>query len=208
MSSLERARLRRLPEKGRYDPADWHEVIDRALFVHVAATVDGLAMALPTLAVRDGDTVYLHGSRSNAVMRALVEAGEGFVTATLFDGLRVATTGFESSIAYRSAALFGTVRRVEGDEAARALDLFVDHLIPGRLVEVRPMTEREKNLTAVVALEVTEASAKHSAGPTDQADEPAWPDAWSGFVPYVGHWGAPVADSDAPLPDSIKRLTL
>ena len=108
----ERTRVRRLPGKARYDEPTIHQILDEARLCHVAVIVGGSAMALPTLHAREGNIVYLHGSQSNAVMKSVVLAGEAYVTVTLYDGLRLARSAFESSIAYRSVALFGTANEV------------------------------------------------------------------------------------------------
>jgi len=67
-------------------------------------------MVIPTLHAREGDTIYLHGSPSNAVMKSIVERGEACVSMTLFEGLRLARSGFESSITYRSVVVFAQRR--------------------------------------------------------------------------------------------------
>jgi uncharacterized protein len=209
-----RTRVRRLPEKARYDAAVVFEVFDAAPFCHLAANVDGLAMALPTLHAREGDALYLHGSLANAVMRAAIAAGTASVTATIYEGLRLARSGFESSIAYRSVVAVGPVSLVEDEaERRRVLDLLVERVLPGRSHEVRPATEREVRLTLVVRVEIAEASVKVSAGPTDDSPEDQLLDVWSGTVPASMTWGTPVpsndgamASGDVPLPASVVRL--
>src|ERR1019366_2700644 len=100
----------------------------------------------------------LHGSPANEVLRAVVAAREACVTATLYDGLRLARSGFESSIAYRSVVVFGRATGlVEEAERRRVLDLFVDAVLPGRSGEVRAMTDAEVRLTQVVRVEIDEA---------------------------------------------------
>ena len=181
---------------------------------HVAGIVGGSAMALPTLHAREGNTVYLHGSQSNAVMKSVVAAGEAYVTVTLYDGLRLARSAFESSIAYRSVALFGPAREVtDFNEKSRVLEMFVDAILPGRASEVRPMTEREVNLTMVVAVEIAEASAKVSAGPTEDFPEDLDLPIWSGTVPAELRFTAPIESpngamlsGEIPLPPSVVRL--
>ncbi len=195
-------RVRRLPEKARYDAATVHAILDAALVVHVAALVEGRAVALPTLAARDGETLYVHGNRSNAVLAAVVRDGRAWVTATLVDGLRLARSGFESSIAYRSVVVVGAARDVEGEEKSRALDLVVDRVAPGRSREVRPMSVRELALTRVVAIAIDEASAKVSAGPTDDGPEDLARPVWAGTVPLLTRWGEPEADRRGALADA------
>jgi len=207
-------RVRRLPEKAAYDEATIFAIIDAAMICHVAGVVDGLATALPTLHHRVGRTLYVHGSKSNALLRGVLEAGVASVSATIFDGLRLARSGFESSIAYRSATVVGATREVtDTDEKTRILDGFIDAVLAGRSAEVRAVTTREVNLTLVVAVEIDEASAKVSFGPT--ADEPG--DArlpiWAGTVPARVVYDAPLANTDGamasgeiPLPASVRTL--
>lgn len=209
-----RTRVRRLPAKARYDEPTVHAILDEARFCHVAAVVEGRALALPTLHAREGRVLYLHGSPANAVLRSVVAAGEACVTATLYDGLRLARSGFESSIAYRSVVLYGAASLVnEVDERRRVLDLFVDAVLPGRASEVRAMTDAEVRLTQVVRVAIEEASAKVSAGPTEDPTEDQDLAIWSGVVPARLVFDAPVpsrdgamAGGEVPLPESVRRL--
>jgi nitroimidazol reductase NimA-like FMN-containing flavoprotein (pyridoxamine 5'-phosphate oxidase superfamily) len=209
-----RTRVRRLPEKARYGADEIHAILDEARLCHVAAVVDGQAIVLPTLHAREGNVVYLHGSQSNAVMRAMLSSGAACLTATIYDGLRLARSGFESSIAYRSVVLFGSVREVnDANEKARILDLFVDAILPGRAGEVRVMTEAEIRLTKVVAVSIDEASAKVSSGPTEDFAEDLGLPIWSGVVPARLVFGEPIPSSDGAmasgtvdLPASVRRL--
>ncbi|MHB1087393.1 MAG: pyridoxamine 5'-phosphate oxidase family protein [Acidimicrobiales bacterium] len=207
-------RVRRLPEKARYDEDSINAILDEARFCTVAGTVNGLAMAMPTLHAREARTLYLHGSQSNALMKAVLDAGRASLAVTIYDGLRVARSGFESSIAYRSVVVVGTVHRIEEPrEKARILDLFVDAVIPGRSLEVRPMTEQELRLTMVLALTIEEASAKVSSGPTEDSIEDQALPIWSGVVPARLVFDEPIpsrdgamADQAIEVPRSVQRL--
>ena len=206
--------VRRLPKKANYDASVLEAILDEARMCHVAGMVDGLAMALPTLHAREGRTLYLHGSKSNAILRSVLEAKRASVTVTLYDGLRLARSGFESSIAYRSVVVVGAAHEITDDaEKSRALELFVDAVLSGRASEVRPMNEKELRLTLVVAVTIDEASAKISAGPTDDFEEDLDLPIWSGVVPARVVFDAPVASTDGamatgsiPVPASVHRL--
>lgn len=210
----QRTRVRRLPEKARYDEASIHAILDGAPYCHVSAVVEGLAMALPTLHAREDSTVYLHGSNSNAVLRAALEAPRAVVTATLYDGLRLARSGFESSIAYRSVVVIGPVVEIEDlAEKRRILERLIDQVLPGRSSEVRPTSERELRLTLVVALSIEEGSAKISAGPTDDDDDDLALPLWGGTVPARLIYDEPIPDGRGAmakgtigLPASLRRL--
>jgi nitroimidazol reductase NimA-like FMN-containing flavoprotein (pyridoxamine 5'-phosphate oxidase superfamily) len=209
-----KTRVRRLATKAHYERDVIYDVIDEAPLCHVAAIVQGAAMVIPTLHAREGEIIYLHGSPSNAVMKAVVETGEACISVTLYDGLRLARSGFESSIAYRSVVVFGAATLVTDDvEKARVLDLFVDAVLPGRAREVRAMSDSERRLTMVVAVRIDEASAKLSSGPTDDPDEDLDLPVWSGTVPARIHFGAPIPDTNGAMaagtiavPASVARL--
>ena len=209
-----RTRVRRLPEKAAYDEATVFSIIDAASMCHVAAIVEGLAMTLPTLHVRVGRTIYIHGSKSNALLRAVIDAGVASLSVTIYDGLRLARSAFETSIAYRSVVVVGATREVRDPEEKRhALSAVVEAALPGRGQEVRAMTPREENLTLVVALDIDEASAKVSFGPTGDEPEDAALPIWSGTVPAHVVYGEPVPSSDGAMstgavaiPDSVRRL--
>ena len=209
-----RTRVRRLPKKATYDEATIFAVIDEARFCHVAATVHGKPVALPTLHARENHTLYLHGSPSNEVMKSVVRSGEAFVTVTIYDGLRLARSGFESSIAYRSAVVIGATKEViDDDEKNRVLNLFIDRVLPGRASEVRPLSDHERRLTMVVAISIDEASAKISTGPTEDEPEDQELAIWSGTVPARLVFDAPVPDTNGAMaegaivvPRSVAKL--
>jgi nitroimidazol reductase NimA-like FMN-containing flavoprotein (pyridoxamine 5'-phosphate oxidase superfamily) len=209
-----RTRVRRLPAKARYDAATIHAILDEARFCHVAATVKGKPVALPTLHAREGSTLYLHGSPSSEVLKAVVRDGEAFVTATIYDGLRLARSGFESSIAYRSVVVIGEAHEVtDALEKGRVLDLFVDRVLPGRADEVRAITDAELRLTQLVAVSIDEASAKVSEGPTEDLEADQALAIWAGTVPARLVFDAPVPDTRGAMavgsievPESVRRL--
>jgi nitroimidazol reductase NimA-like FMN-containing flavoprotein (pyridoxamine 5'-phosphate oxidase superfamily) len=195
-----RTRVRRLPKKASYDADVINAILDEAWVCHVAATVRGKAAALPTLHAREGATVYLHGSPSNEVLKAVVREGEAFLTVTVFDGLRLARSGFESSIAYRSVVVVGRAREVTDEyEKARVLNRFVDRVVQGRASEVRPMSDSERRLTLLVAVSMDEASAKVSSGPTDDEREDQDLAIWAGTVPARLVFDAPVPDTNGAM---------
>jgi uncharacterized protein len=152
------------------------------------------------LHAREGATVYLHGSPSNEVLKAVVREGEAFLTVTVFDGLRLARSGFESSIAYRSVVVVGRAREVTDEyEKARVLNRFVDRVVQGRASEVRPMSDSERRLTLLVAVSMDEASAKVSSGPTDDEREDQDLAIWAGTVPARLVFDAPVPDTNGAM---------
>jgi nitroimidazol reductase NimA-like FMN-containing flavoprotein (pyridoxamine 5'-phosphate oxidase superfamily) len=205
----ERVRVRRLPERGRYEREVIDEVLDQALICHVGFVVDGQPFVIPTIHARDGDTIYLHGSPASRMLRTLGTGAPVCVTVTLVDGLVLARSAFHSSMNYRSVVLLGTARVVtDAEEKARAFDVLVEHVAPGRTAELRPPTEDEMRKTLVLAIAIHEASAKVRTGPPkDEPEDYALP-IWAGVLPLSTVPEDPVPDpdmtEDLPVPPSVR----
>lgn len=191
----ETTRLRRLPKRADYDRDTVHAILDEALLCHVGAIVRGRPWVQPNLHWRMGETLYLHGSSKNGLFAALMDGADACVTVTLIDGLVMARSAFHHSANYRSVAAFGQFHRVDDrSEAEAALAVMMDKLEPGRWAEVRLPTEQEMKATAVLALPLTEVSAKVRTGPpVDDAEDMDWP-VWAGVVPLSLVRGTPVKD--------------
>jgi nitroimidazol reductase NimA-like FMN-containing flavoprotein (pyridoxamine 5'-phosphate oxidase superfamily) len=208
----DRIRVRRLPEKGRYDRATIEAILDRALVAHVAVVGEKGPLCIPLLQARVGDRLLVHGSRASRTMRLLADGAEACVTVTSVHGLVLARSAFEHSTSYESVIAFGRFEVVE-DEADRlaALEAFTEKILPGRWAELRPPTAQELKATSILALPLDEASAKvGSGGPDDDDSEDAALDVWAGEIPIVTSYGEPVPSPGLrpgiPLPPSVRTL--
>ncbi|MGB0099941.1 MAG: pyridoxamine 5'-phosphate oxidase family protein [Nocardioides sp.] len=189
------------------DRADLHALLDDALVAHLGVTLgaDGHRhpLVLPTAFAVDLDgpdrdgTLYLHGSVAAGWLRTAADATV-CVSVTELDGLVAGRSAFHHSMNYRSAVVIGPARLVEDrDERQHALDLIVDHMVPGRAATLRASTRKELAATAVLAVPLHEASMKARAG--GPVDEPEDVDAgvWGGHIPVRRVLDAPVPDPDA-----------
>ncbi len=178
-----------------YDPGTVRAVLDAGLIAHVGvATADG-PIVLPMAYGVGEDTLYLHGATGNAMLQE-GSGREVCVTVTLLDALVVARTPFHHSMDYRCVVVRGTARAVT-DEAERiaALHLVTDHVV-ATWDHCRPPSAAELRRTRVVAVPLTEASAKvRSGGPADEPDDVAGPH-WAGHVPISSRFEAPVPSAD------------
>jgi uncharacterized protein len=179
----ERTRLKRLHEYGSYDKAVIHAILDAMPVAHVGYVLNGAPVVTPTLQWREGGRVYWHGS---AASRMLEESEDMPVslTVTLIDGLVLARSGFNHSINYRSAMLFGKAEKVK-DAAAKTkhLETFMEQILPGRWPTLRPMSAKELKATTLLTIPIDEASAKVTAGmPKDEDEDYGFP-VWAGIVP-------------------------
>ena len=201
----------RLAGKASTERARLDELLDSALIAHVGLVVDDGPLVIPTGFARDGDRILLHGSTGSRWLRALAAGTPVCVTVTTLDGIVVARSAFESSMHYRSACLFGICSTLGGDEAARALGLFTEAVLPGRAAEIRASTARELAATLVVALPIEQWSLKVSNGWPDDPDEDVAGDAWAGVVSVGTVHQPPVSAPDLrpgiSVPASVRRLT-
>jgi uncharacterized protein len=186
LSRTDRTTLRRLPNRGVYDRASIHSILDEGLICHVGFVVDGQPYVIPTIHVRVGEQLFFHGSPASRMLRALEQGVEACVTVTLLDGLVLARSAFHHSMNYRSAVVFGTAMPVESsEEKLRVLRALSDHLIKGRWQEVRTPSPSELKGTLVLSLPIDEASAKVRAGPpVDDEDDYGLP-VWAGVLPLA-----------------------
>ena len=205
-----RTRVRRVPDRGHYGRETIDAILDAALVCHVGYVVDGQPYVTPTSHWRDGDRVYWHGSTASRMLRELRSGAPVCLTVTHLDGLVLARSGFHHSMNYRSAMLLGTATVVGGPAKARALEAFMERLVPGRWAELRPPTEMELRATLVMSMPIDEASAKvRAADVKDDPGDEAWP-AWAGIVPARLVLGPPEPDAHVPagmpIPENVRRL--
>jgi uncharacterized protein len=212
LSPTERTQIHRHRERAATDRAELLAVLAEALVCHLGVMMNGHPVVVPIAfgvdpegPDRDG-TLYLHGSVAAGSLAAAPEA-QLCVTCTLVDALVLARSGFNHSMNYRSAVIIGAGRLVDDpDEKRRALDLVVDHIVPGRSRTLRPYTRKEVSATGVVAIPLHEASVKRRTGGVsdDEADIDAG--VWAGVVPLTVTAGAIEVDADSaalPTPTEV-----
>ena len=181
MRQPDRIRIKREPQRGRYDRETIEAILDEALISHLGFAVDGQPFVIPTLHARVGEVVYVHGSAASRMMRQLDAGTPVCLTATIFDGLVLAKSVFNHSVNYRSVVLFGTAKAA--DDKRAALRALTEQLAPGRWDEARQPTEQELKATSILALPIDEASAKVRSGPEEDEPEDVDLPVWSGVVP-------------------------
>ncbi len=208
LSATPRTQLRRKRDRQADDRAVLHAVLDEALLCHLGLVDDdGAPLVLPTMHARIGETVYVHGSTGAA---SLAAEREVCLTVTLLDGLVLARSVFSHSANYRSAVVRGRARRVtDPEEQMRALHAVVEHLTPGQWDHARRPDRREAAATAVLALDLAEASVKIRQGPPGDPEAVASGDGrWAGVVPVTTVLGSPetcpALPGDVAVPEHVR----
>ena len=190
-----RTKLRRKPKRGSHERETIEAIFDQALVSHLGLIDDGMPVVIPTLHVRIGSKVYLHGSAASRALRE-AEGAEVCLTATLVDGLVLARAAMHHSANYRSAMLFGEGRLVDDEEEKIAvLEALVEKIVPGRWGDARVPNAKELRATSVVRVPLHEASAKIRTGPPiDDAEDMELP-VWAGVVGLRTVAGEPEPDA-------------
>ena len=190
----ERTRLRRLHERGKFDAASVHAVLEAMPLCHVGYQIDGAPVVTPTMQWREGEHVYWHGSSASRFLRG-AKATQVCLTVTIWDGMVMARSGFHHSANYRSCMVFGEAEIVHNpaEKTARLKAMF-DLWFPGRWELLRAINEQEMKATTVLRLPLDEASVKIRTGPPADDEEDYELPIWAGVVPLTITTGQPVDD--------------
>jgi hypothetical protein len=89
------------------------------------------------------------------------------------------------------------------DKKKQGLDLLVEHLVPGRLAELRAPTRKELNATTLLSLPIETFSIKTRSGPPGDSKADISAPIWAGVVPLGLTAGKP-----QPAPDMITETAL
>ncbi|EOA90207.1 uncharacterized protein SETTUDRAFT_158817 [Exserohilum turcica Et28A] len=213
-------KLGRLPNRGYYDYATIHTLLDRSPLLHISFTIptQRFPVILPMLGCTANYTdpsaepattpqdVYLHGHISSRMFQQEEEEDEESrdglpisIAASFLDGLVLSLTPFHNSCNYRSAVVYGYASLVTDEaEALWAMHKITEKMLPGRWDASRvPPTDAEVKSTGVMRVRIVSASAKiRTGGPSedrnDLKNQELAQRTWTGVVPYWGMWGEPV----------------
>jgi uncharacterized protein len=172
-----RNRVKRLHERGRYDRATVHGLLDASMLCHVSYVIDGQPYCTPTFFWREDNKLYWHGSSASRMLENQSEGQKVCLTVAHLDSLVLARCGFNHSADYRAVMAFGTAYIVtDPEEKARALVAMVDRFFPDRTASLRQSTKQEIKASAVIAMEIEQASAKvRTKGVADDDEDYALP---------------------------------
>jgi nitroimidazol reductase NimA-like FMN-containing flavoprotein (pyridoxamine 5'-phosphate oxidase superfamily) len=196
-------RIKRGANRATYDVEKINNILDAGFIGYISYIYDNKAITLPMAYGRNDNKIYLHGSQSNRMLLALLEAKEVSMTVMHLDALVLARSGFHHSVNYRSATIFGAAKNIEDkDEKMAGLKCFMEHMMPGRWDGVREMNQEEFDRTLVVEFTIETASAKiRDVGVSDEPEDIGLP-VWAGLMPIKQVAEYPI--SDKYLPEGIE----
>ena len=188
-------RIKRGQIRATYDVDKINTILDAGFLCYVGYIYDGKPITIPMAYTRKDDKVYIHGSTANRMLLAILESGETSITVMHLDGLVLARSGLHHSVNYRSATLFGSLKKIENDaEKTEILGLIVDQMVPNHWDSLRPMYQKELDRTLVVEFTIETASAKiRDVGVADEPEDYELP-IWAGIVPIKQVAEHPISD--------------
>jgi nitroimidazol reductase NimA-like FMN-containing flavoprotein (pyridoxamine 5'-phosphate oxidase superfamily) len=190
-----RTRVKRSPHRAVSDQDEVNEILDEGTIAHLGFVDGGQPYVIPTLYARVGDRIYIHGAAAGRAIRRLTEGSPACLTVTLTDGIVLARSAVNHSMNYRSVVVLGTCRPIdEPDQREAALRAFSEHLIPGRWAEVRPPSREELKGTSVLAMDLSECSAKRRSGPPEDDEADYELPVWAGVIPLRTVAGPTITD--------------
>ncbi len=191
----EKTKVNRLPKRGFYDKDTIYKILDEGIICHVAFTLKDKPFIIPIAYVRTGDSIYIHGAKSNRMMNTITDGNDACITVTLLDGYVLARSIFHHSMNYRSVVVFGKGELVEDrEEKITVLRAFSEKIMPGRWDDVRQPNEKELYSTSVLRFHIEEASAKIRTGPVADDKEDYDLNVWAGVLPVKTTFGDPQKD--------------
>ncbi|HEY0670313.1 MAG TPA: pyridoxamine 5'-phosphate oxidase family protein [Sphingobacteriaceae bacterium] len=197
----------RAAKRAHYDTDTINSILDEALFCTLSYSLENKPYSIPTSFVRYENKIYIHGSVGSHFIRELLKGIPVCITVMLADALVVAKSALSHSVNYRSVVVFATAKNIEDpQEKLDSFEWLVEKIVPGSWNYLRPVSDSEIRRTAVLAFDLSEASAKIREGmPNDDVEDKVLP-IWSGIIPIKTLKFQPVADESSkqiPLPEHL-----
>lgn len=192
-----RTKLRTIPQRGDYSAETIYKILDDSFICHVGFSFENQPFVIPVAFGRKDNKIYFHGGKGSRLFKTIKHDTEICITVTIVDGLVLAKSAFHHSVNYRSVVIFGKAEElISGESKLQALEIIMDHLLPGRWKDVRNPNEKELNATTVLSLNLDEASAKIRTGPPNEEVDDLNLNIWSGVIPFNLKPGNPVPVED------------
>lgn len=192
-------RVKRGQNRASYDVKTINEILDAGFLCNVGYIYDEYPISIPMTYARKDDKIYIHGSTGNRMLQAILKAEKTSISVNHLDGLVLARSGLHHSVNYRSATLFGEVKKIDDDkEKTDILELIVNQMVSNHWDSLRPMHQKELDRTLVVEFTIDTASAKIRAEGVNDEPEDYDLDVWAGVVPIKQVAEYPIPDDGKP----------
>lgn len=202
LNITERSKINRMPIRGSYDRDTIYKILDESIICQIGFNIDGKVNIIPILYGRKDDLIFFHGSHKSRMFKSFQNGEDICISVAMIDGIVLARSAFHHSVNYRSVVLFGKPKEVKNsEEKTNALEIIMNHIIPGRWEEIRKPNEKELNVTSIFSIKIDEASAKIRTGPAVDDKDDLDLNVWAGVLPLKTVVKEPTRNAD--LKESI-----
>ncbi len=203
--------VKRGAKKATYDKNIIYSILDATEICHIAFIYKGNPFVQPINFGRDGDKIFIHGSKINRMTNALLETKEVCLNVMILDALKLTRSAFNHSMNFRSAMIFGSVRELTNNvDKIKGLKSIINHFVPNRWENCRKPNEIELKATKVLEISIETASAKIADTPPSDKKNDLDLEFWAGTIPVKTVLGHPIPDEymrkDAKTPEHILDL--
>jgi len=207
----DKTKVKRIPKRGAYDKETIYRILDNDFVCQIGFVYNNYPVVIPTIYGRKDDKLYFHGASVSRMLQTMEKGVQVSINVTKTNGLVLARSAFHHSLNYESVTIFGNATLVENDkDKIDALRVITDQIIPERWNEVRLPNKKELNVTKVLQLKITEASAKIRDEGVGDDKEDYDLDIWAGIIPIETKYGAAINDDKLKegiqIPESVKKI--
>ena len=189
----DKTKVKRIPKRGAYDKETIYRILDNDFVCQIGFVYNNYPVVIPTIYGRKDDKLYFHGASVSRMLQTMEKGVQVSINVTKTNGLVLARSAFHHSLNYESVTIFGNATLVENDkDKIDALRVITDQIIPERWNEVRLPNKKELNVTKVLELKITEASAKIRDEGVGDDKEDYDLDIWAGIIPIETKYGAAI----------------
>ena len=210
--SLPSLQVSRHQERASFDRDVIRAILKAQMIAHIGFVRDGWPVVLPfhygfgDIGDGCGDQMIIHGSTGGRAFLDAAASDEGVpvsVCVSVNDGLVLGRSTYDIGAHFRSVVAYGYATPVPDDLRDRAVEVLVDHIIPGRRTEVPAGTDKELAATALLRIPMDHASAKISSTRTGDKDDGNDRHVWAGVIPLAIHASIPIPSPETLEPDAI-----
>lgn len=207
----DKTKVNRIPKRGFYDKEIIFKILDSDFVCQIGFIHEDYPVVIPTIYGRKDDCLYFHGSNISRMLQNLEKGLTVSINVNQTKSIVLARSAFHHSLNYSSVNVFGRATLITNNgEKISALKIISDQILPGRWEEVRAPNKKELEITKVLQLKITEASAKiRDEGVSDDKEDYSL-NIWAGLLPIEQNYGLPIADGKLKphikIPKSLKYI--
>ncbi|MCL4412661.1 MAG: pyridoxamine 5'-phosphate oxidase family protein [Candidatus Thermoplasmatota archaeon] len=200
-----RSKINRYPNRGNYDINKLQEILDRNFVCQVAFEEEGQPFVIPMNFSHDPGHLYLHGSKESRIMSRMTNGKQLAISILEVNGIVIRRRMADNSLLYVSAVLYGKGSEINDYESKmRTFKLLMDKMVPGRWEETERPDNRDMEKVMVVQFDIEDFSIKINENNVRETGGRT--DLWYGIIPIKRTYGEPIAPSEIPVPDYIRKL--